>query len=250
MVPQPPPPRQRWRAALAGAAILTALVLAGAVCLGALTAWRVEHAVHHVAADVRPVTAAATGGSPGHAALLVAVRLPDGRADVLLLHDHAGRAEVLSLPGRLATAASGGRRALDQLDPEAARPVVATVEALGVPVAHYIGLDLAHLPRRSVLGRVVDGQTSIGGLVGNPLGAAHLLTAVAGRLFLGPRTSLQGALDLLTLRSCRPLRLPVTPAGTLVRPAPAAGAVVERFLDRDPSPACRTPVTGLLRTAA
>lgn len=125
---------------------------------------------------------------------------------------------------------------------------MATVEGLGVPVAHYVGLDLSDLPPRSTLNLVLTGRVAASGLVTDPVAAAHLLADLAGRVFLGPRTSVQAALGLLHLRSCRPLHLPVTASGILVRPAPAAARVVDHFLHEAPSLACRTPVTGLLRS--
>lgn len=240
--------RPRWRRRLlVTAAALTALVLL--VAAAATVAWhRLAAAVHHVAMPAATATTPAGGPVPlaGGTTVLVAVRLPSGTSHVVVLHDRGGRADVLALPGRLAAAAGRSRRAIDQVAPEAARRLVATVESLGVPVTHYVGLDLAHVAPASPLGQLVTGHRSAASLTSDPLAAGAVLSGLVHHLVLDRGTSLQGALGLLSLHSCRPEQLPVAHVGRVAVPTAAARAVVTRFLRTPPAPSCRAPVGDLI----
>lgn len=215
---------------------------------GALAWYRLSTTVRHV--TVTSASRRAADGSPnlvGGTTVVVAVRLPGGASHVLVLHDQAGRADVLSLPGRLMSRPGHqAARAIDHVAPEAARRLVATVESLGLPVAHYVGLDLAHVAPTSALGQLVADRRSASGIIRDPLAAGAVLSGLVHHLVLDRRTSLQRALDLLSLRSCRSQHLPVSPDGRLAVPTAAARGVVSRFLRTAPTSLCRAPVGALL----
>lgn len=241
-----------------GLATILAIVIGGLATAIGITWTRLERAVHHVSIVTGPparlassTSGPATPSAEGHrveaSAIVLALRLPGASADVVLVHDQAGRADVMTVPGRLLLAAAGGHRAtVAQVTPAEPVALVRTVEDLGVQVTSYVGLDLEHVNRRSPLALLLTGHVSLGSLLADPLALDHLLGAVAHHLFLGRRTTLGDALGLLRLRSCPAHALPVRRVGAVAVPARRAAQVVRAVLSGTPPASCHGSVARLL----
>lgn len=231
--------------------VLATAAVALAVGVGSLVAvtWsELQGSVHHVAlSSARVDGAVRSPGGQAPAAMVLDVRLPGGSTRVLVLHDAAGRAQVLSLPSHLALPPVAGRAVpLDRMAPGRPADLVDALQRLGVRVTRYIGLDLSRVPVASPVGRLLSGKASIAALIANPLDLDHVLAGIVHHLFLGPRTSLGDALELLRLQSCTPRPLPVARVGTVDIPAPDAATVLHQVLGRPPAGGCHSSVANLL----
>ncbi len=224
---QPPgrPRRRRLRRVLlvAAAGLVSLLAVVGS-WIG-ISLYRIDHAVHHVGL---PASLLAKGKND----LLAIVRGPDHKEQVFIFHATAGHTNVLQVPAGLALPLHDGRRVpLDSLSIHSPARIVAGLVSLGIPVSHYVGVDLHTVDPTSNLGRLATGNLSVSSMLSNPLGASALLGQVAAHVYLGPGTPVSAVLSLMDVPTAHPMTVPTDRdgQGQLVLAA-AFGAILRAFL--------------------
>jgi hypothetical protein len=180
--------------------LVTLLAVAGA-WIG-VSLYRIDHAVHHVGL---PTALLAEGRND----LLAIVQGPDHKEQVFVFHAAAGRTNVLQVPEALAVPLGDGRSVpLDSLSIHAPAEIVAGLGRLGIPVSHYVGVDLHAVDPASNLGRLATGNLSITSMLSNPLGTSALLSEVASHVYLGPGTPVSDVLSLMNVPTAHPVTVP------------------------------------------
>lgn len=225
-------PRSRRLAAAAAVVVVATVAVVGA--FGAVTAWRTERAVHHLV--LAPGLMREGAGD-----LLVDVWRPGPHPSLYVVRAGAGTTTVLPVPSRLLV---GFRRGRDvtagDVSPRRPGPLLHAVEAAGIPVSRFLGVDLRSVPADSTLGRLLSGRESVAQVLANPVAAASTLTAAAHHVYLGPGTSVSSVLGLLDTRACSAGRLPTRrrPSGSVTVAEPGAGRLVRHFLSTPGRPRC------------
>jgi hypothetical protein len=224
-----PAPRRRRRPTLkrvliAGGSALVALILLAGSWIG-LSLYRIDHAVHHVGV---PAWLLARGKND----LLAIVKGPDHSEQVFVFHDTGGHTNVLQIPKALGLPlAGGGTVPLGTLSLHSPSVIIAGLDHLGIPVTHYVGVDLHTVSPTSNLGKLATGKLSVSSMISNPTGATSLIEQVASHIYLGPGTPVSAVLSLMNVPTAHPVSVPTERDvhGTVVL-ASAFATVLRAFL--------------------
>jgi hypothetical protein len=228
-VPVPvPAPRHKHRVLkrvlIATGAVVFALVAAVGSLIG-ISLYKIDHAVHHVGV---PAWLLARGKND----LLAIVKGPDHSEEAYVFHQVAGETRVLTIPSKLDLPIPGGRTvSLGSLSLHAPSTIIAGLRSLGIPVSHYVGVDLHMVNPSSSLGRLATGTLSVTSLMTDPTGTSSLLEQVASHIYLGPGTPVSAVLSLMNVPTSHPVAVPTDRSahGDVV-PASAFTAVLRSFL--------------------
>jgi hypothetical protein len=217
--------RRRLRRVLiaVGGALLTLIALAAAwIGIGI---YKIDHAVHHV---VVPASLLAKGKND----LLAIVKGPNHFEQVFVFHDTGSHTNVLKVPSSLALPLSGGHKAtIEQLNLHNPDAIISGLDHLGIPVTHYVGVDLHMVDPNSNLGKLATGKLSVSSLISDPTGTTTLLEQVASHIYLGPNTPVSAVLSLMNVPTAHPVSVPTSKDvhGTVVL-ASAFPTVLRSFL--------------------
>jgi hypothetical protein len=189
------------------------------------TLYRIDHDVHHVGV---PAALLAKGKND----LLAIVKGPDHTEQIFVFHAVNGVTKVLKIPSGLALPTSGGHRArMDSLNIHAPAGIIAGLDHLGIPVSHYVGVDLHMVDPSSDLGRLATGKLSISSMISNPAGTSSVLEQVASHIYLGPGTPVSAVLSLMNVPTANPVSVPTNKDGQgHVVLASAFDSVMRNFL--------------------
>ena len=104
---------------------------------------------------------------------------------------------MLQIPQALGLPLAGGRTVrIDSLSLHAPSTIIAGLDHLGIPVTHYVGVDLHMVNPASNLGQLATGKLSVSSMISDPTGATSLLEQVASHIYLGPGTPVTAVLSL------------------------------------------------------
>jgi hypothetical protein len=187
--------------------------------------WRIDHNVHHVGV---PAALLAKGKND----LLAIVRGPDHSEEAYVFHQTDSTTKVLTIPSALAVPLAAGRTVpLKTLDIHSPSVIIAGLDKLGIPVSHYVGVDLHAVSPDSNLGQLASGKLSITSMISNPTGTTSLMGAVASHIYLGPGTPVSAVLSLMNVPTAHPVEVPTSrdSSGNVVL-ASAFTAVLRAFL--------------------
>jgi hypothetical protein len=207
LLPGAPKPRRSRRARLkriliASGCALVAIVLVVGSWIG-LSLYRIDHAVHHVGV---PASLLAQGKND----LLAIVKGPDHTEQAFVFHNTGGHTNVLQIPQALGLPLpNGGTVPLQSLSLHAPSAIIAGLDRLGIPVTHYVGVDLHTVNPHSNLAKLANGDMPLGSLMSNPAGASSLLQQVASHIWLGPGTPVSAVLSLANVPTAHPVSVPV-----------------------------------------
>ena len=216
LVARGPAPRRRRRSTLkrvliaAGSALVALLVVTGS-WLG-ISLYRIDHAVHHVGV---PAWLLARGKND----LLAIVKGPNHSEQVFVFHAVGGHTNVLQIPQALGLPVPDGSTVpLGTLSLHAPASIIAGLDHLGIPVSHYVGVDLHMVNPASNLGQLATGRLSVSSMISDPTGASSLLEQVASHIYLGPGTPVSAVLSLMNVPAAHPVSVPTDRGlhGTLV----------------------------------
>jgi len=189
------------RGLLAAGAVLGALVLLAGSWIG-LSLYRIDHAVHHVGV---PASLLAQGKND----LLAIVKGPDHGEQVYVFHATDGHTNVLQIPKALGLPLADGATApLGTLSLHAPATIISGLRHLGIPVSHYVGVDLHAVNPASALGELATGKLSVASMMSNPAGTSSILTQVASHIYLGPGTPVSAVLSLMNVPTAHPVSVP------------------------------------------
>jgi hypothetical protein len=202
----PKPPRSRRsrlkRILIATGSALLALILLAASFVG-FNLYRIDHAVHHI--GVSPALLA-----KGKNDLLAIVKGPNHSEQVFVFHNTGGHTNILQIPQALGLPlAGGGTVPLSKLSLHAPTAIIAGLARLGIPVTHYVGVDLHAVSPKSNLFKLVNGTVPLGSMMSDPTSASSLLQQVASHIWLGPGTPVSAVLSLMNVPTAHPLSVPV-----------------------------------------
>jgi hypothetical protein len=207
LVPRSRKPRRSRRARIkrtliaVGSVLLALIVLVGSFI--GYNLYRIDHAVHHV--GVSPALLA-----KGKNDLLAIVKGPDHTEQVFVFHAVGGHTNVLQIPQALGLPlANGNTVPLQSLSLHAPSAIIAGLDRLGIPVTHYVGVDLHAVDPHSNLAKLANGDMPLGSLMSNPAGASSLLQQVASHIWLGPGTPVSAVLSLANVPTAHPISVPV-----------------------------------------
>ena len=206
LVPRAPKPRRSRRARLkriliASGATLVALILVAGSWIG-LSLYRIDHAVHHVGV---PASLLAKGKND----LLAIVKGPDHTEQIFVFHNAGGHTNVLQIPKALGLPLPNGSTVpLAALSLHAPSAIIAGLARLGIPVTHYVGVDLHMVDPHSNLGELATGQLSMTSMMADPTGTSSLLEQVASHIYLGPGTPVSAVLSLMNVPTAHPVPVP------------------------------------------
>jgi hypothetical protein len=164
--------------------------------------------------------------------LLAMVKGPDHSEQIFVFHDTGAHTNVLKVPSSLQLPQSGGRTVrIETLSLHAPVAIIAGLGRVGIPVSHYVGVDLHMVSPSSRLGRLATGKLSVTSLMADPTGATTLLEQVASHIYLGPGTPVSAVLYLMHVPTAHPLSVPTSPDvhGRVVL-ASALDSVLRSFL--------------------
>ncbi len=207
LLPGAPKPRRSRRARLkriliASGCALVAIVLVAGSWIG-LSLYRIDHAVHHVGV---PASLLAQGKND----LLAIVKGPDHAEQVFVFHNVDGHTNVLQIPKALGLPLPGGSTVpLGRLSLHAPSTIIAGLDRLGIPVTHYVGVDLHMVNPHSSLGELATGAKSMTSMLTDPTGTTSLLEQVASHIYLGPGTPVSAVLSLMNVPTAHPVSVPV-----------------------------------------
>ncbi len=191
------------RVLLAIGAAFLALLLLAAAWIG-IGIYKIDHAVHRV---VIPAALLARGKND----LLAIVKGPNHTEQIFVFHATGGHTHVLKIPDALALPlADGGRVPIKTLSLHAPATIIAGLDRLGIPVSHYVGVDLHMVDPNSNLGRLATGNLSITSLISDPTGTTSLLEQVASHIYLGPGTPVTAVLSLMNVPTANPVSVPTS----------------------------------------
>jgi hypothetical protein len=178
----PPVARRKRRLTLkrallaAGALVLTLVLFLGG--LVGISLYRIDHDVHHVAISTKLL-------AKGKNDLLAIVRGPDHNDEAYVFHQTDGETKVLTIPSSLALPLADGKTAsLGSLKVDSPDVIIRGLDKLGIPVTHYVGVNLAMVSPNSNLGQLATGKLNISSMISNPTGTSSLLAAVASHIYL------------------------------------------------------------------
>jgi hypothetical protein len=198
--------RRLTRIFLAVGAGLAALVLVVGGWVG-YELYRIDHSVHHVGV---PSSLLAQGKND----LLAIVRGPEHYEEAYVFHTAGGHSNVLSIPSALGLPIAGDHTVpLSRLNLHAPSAIIAGLDRLGIPVSHYVGVDLHMVSPSSSLGRLATGRLSVTSLISNPTGTGSLLAQVASHMYLGPGTPVSAVLSLMHVPAAHPVSVPTERTG-------------------------------------
>jgi hypothetical protein len=206
LVPRAPKPRRSRRARLkriliASGAALVALILIAGSWIG-LSLYRIDHAVHHVGVSASLL-------AKGKNDLLAIVKGPDHTEQVFVFHNAGGHTNVLQIPKALGLPLKNGSTVpLGTLSLHAPSAIIAGLDRLGIPVTHYVGVDLHLVSAHSNLGELATGKLSMTSMMSNPTGTSSLLEQVASHIYLGPGTPVSAVLSLMNVPTAHPVSVP------------------------------------------
>jgi hypothetical protein len=190
------------RILIASGAALLALILLAASFVG-FNLYRIDHAVHHVGVSASLL-------SKGKNDLLAIVKGPDHTEQVFVFHNTGGHTNILQIPQALGLPqAGGGTIPLSKLSLHAPTAIIAGLSRLGIPVTHYVGVDLHAVNPKSNLAKLANGTMPLGSMMSDPTGASSLLAQVASHIWLGPGTPVSAVLSLMNVPTAHPLSVPV-----------------------------------------
>jgi hypothetical protein len=190
------------RILVASGCALVALVLVAGSWIG-LSLYRIDHAVHHVGV---PASLLAKGKND----LLAIVKGPDHAEQVFVFHNVGGHTNVLQIPKALGLPLPDGRTVpLGSLSLHAPSVMIAGLDRLGIPVTHYVGVDLHMVNPHSSLGELATGTKSMTSMLTDPTGTTSLLEQVASHIYLGPGTPVSAVLSLMNVPTAHPVSVPV-----------------------------------------
>ena len=159
LVPRAPKPRRSRRARLkriliASGSALVALILIAGSWIG-LSLYRIDHAVHHVGVSASLL-------AKGKNDLLAIVKGPDHTEQVFVFHNAGGHTNVLQIPKALGLPLKNGSTVpLGTLSLHAPSAIIAGLDRLGIPVTHYVGVDLHTVNPHSNLAKLANGKMSM-----------------------------------------------------------------------------------------
>ena len=129
-----------------------------------ISLYRIDHAVHHVGV---PASLLAKGKND----LLAIVKGPDHSEQVYVFHATDGHTNVLQIPKALGLPlADGVTVPLATLSLHAPSTIISGLRHLGIPVSHYVGVDLHAVDPASALGELATGKLSVASMMSNPTG--------------------------------------------------------------------------------
>jgi hypothetical protein len=225
-VPAPRRPRRRLvkRVLLVVGVALFGVIATLATLVG-VSLWHIDHNVHHVGV---PAALLAKGKND----LLAIVQGPNHSEEAYVFHQTASTTKVLTIPSGLGIPVAAGRTvALKSLDIHKPSVIIAGLDKIGIPISHYVGVDLHSVNPSSNLGQLASGKLSITSMISNPTGTTSLLSAVASHIYLGPGTPVSAVLSLMNVPTAHPVQVPTSrdPQGRVVL-ASAFTAVLRSFL--------------------
>jgi hypothetical protein len=231
--PDPVAPRaerpRRRRKVLKRVLIVTGFALVALIALAGswigISLYRIDHTVHHVSI---PASLLARGKND----LLAIVKGPDHSEQIFVFHDTGGHTNVLKVPNKLGLPSGGGGTVpIDTLSLHAPTTLIDGLDKLGIPVSHYVGVDLHMVSPTSSLGQLATGKLSVTGLISDPTGMTSLLERVASHIYLGPGTPVSAVLCLMNVPTANPLSVPTAKDlnGTVVL-ASAFPSILRAFL--------------------
>ena len=195
---------RRWtlkRILIASGSALVALILMVASYVG-FSLYRIDHAVHHVGVSASLL-------ARGKNDLLAIVKGPDHSEQVFVFHNVGGHTNVLQIPKSLGLPlADGGTVPLGTLNLHAPSVIIAGLDHLGIPVSHYVGVDLHMVDPHSNLGQLATGKLSVSSMISNPTGTSSILEQVASHIYLGPGTPVSAVLSLMNVPTAHPVSVP------------------------------------------
>ena len=195
--------RRIKRVLLAVGSAFLALLLVAAAWIG-IGVYKIDHAVHRVGV---PASLLARGKND----LLAIVKGPNHTEQIFVFHATGGHTHVLKIPGGLAlTMASGARVPIKTLSLHSPAAIIAGLDHLGIPVSHYVGVDLHMVDPTSSLGQLATGKLSITSLISDPTGTTSLLEQVASHIYLGPGTPVTAVLSLMNVPTANPVSVPTS----------------------------------------
>ncbi|HTU37437.1 MAG TPA: hypothetical protein VMF35_05435 [Acidimicrobiales bacterium] len=216
--------RRLKRTLLAIGCALLALVLAVGAWVG-ISLYRIDRAVHHVGI---PASLLARGKND----LLAIVKGPDHSEQIFVFHQTDGHTNVLKIPNGLALPLhGGGTTPIDTLSLHSPTTIIAGLDQLGIPVAHYVGVDLHMVDPSSNLGMLATGKMSVTSLLTDPTGTTSLLEQVASHMYLGPGTPVSAVLSLMNVATNGAVSVPTAKDGQgQVVPGSTFATVMRGFL--------------------
>ena len=190
-----------------------------------LSLYRIDHAVHHIGL---PRTLLAKGKND----LLAIVDGPDHTEQIFVFHQTDGHTNVLQIPKTLTLPLpGGGSTPINTLSVHAPAAIIAGLNSIGIPVAHYVGVDLHTVSPSSNLGRLATGKLSVTSMISNPTGTTSLLEQVASHVYLGPGTPVSAVLSLMDVATAKTVSVPTARDGAgHVVTAPTFASVMRGFL--------------------
>ena len=196
------PRRRRLRRLLIGGGVgLVALLAVVGGWIG-ISLYKIDHAVHHVAV---PASLLAQGKND----LLAIVKGPDHTEQIFVFHATGGHTNVLKIPSSLSLPLAGGRTVpIETLDLHSPDAIISGLDHLGIPVTHYVGVDLHTVDPASNLGQLATGKLSITSMISDPTGTTTLLEQVASHIYLGPGTPVSAVLSLMNVPTAHPVSVP------------------------------------------
>ena len=204
--PRPRRRRRLKRILIAGASGLLALILLVAGWVG-ISLYRIDHAVHHVGV---PASLLAKGKND----LLAIVKGPNHSEQIFVFHATGGHTHVLKIPNGLGLPRRGGGSVpIETLSLRAPSTIIAGLGRLGIPVSHYVGVDLHMVSPDSSLGQLATGKLSVTSLISDPTGTTSLLEQVASHIYLGPGTPVSAVLSLMNVPTANPVNVPTNRDG-------------------------------------
>ena len=206
LVPRAPKPRRSRRARLkrvlvaSGAALVALILIAGSFMT--LSLYRIDHAVHHVGVSASLL-------AKGKNDLLAIVEGPDHTEQVFVFHNAGTHTNVLQIPKALGLPLDNGTTVpLGALSLHAPSAIIAGLGRLGIPVTHYVGVDLHMVNPNSNLGELATGKLSMTSMMSDPTGTSSLLEQVASHIYLGPGTPVSAVLSLMNVPTAHPVSVP------------------------------------------
>jgi hypothetical protein len=196
------PRRRRLRRILIGTGATLLAVIALVAAWVGISLYKIDHAVHHVTV---PASLLAKGKND----LLAIVKGPDHSEQIFVFHATGGHTNVLQVPSSLGVTVAGRTVPIKTLSLHAPDAIIAGLDRLGIPVTHYVGVDLHMVDPASDLGQLATGKLSITSMISNPTGTTTILEQVASHIYLGPGTPVSAVLSLMNVPTAHPVSVPI-----------------------------------------
>ena len=153
--------------------------------------------------------------------LLAIVKGPEHSEQVFVFHNVGGHTNVLRNPSGISACRSWrtATRPLGSLSLHVPTYHHRRAQnSLGIPVSHYVGVDLHMVDPASNLGRLATGKLEISSMISDPTGTSSLLQQVASHIYLGPGTPVSAVLSLMNVPTAHPVSVP-TGTGAITEPS-------------------------------